>query len=75
MLDGVSPTGCDPPAVAATLRRLPDSATIVVWAAELDWSKRARPSLESAGRSLVTLERGEGIEPLLDLVLSHFAGR
>lgn len=74
VIDGVAPAECAPSSVAATLRRLPDSATIVLWAAELEWSEGARPGLESAGRALVTLERGEGIEPLLDLVLSHFAG-
>lgn len=74
VIDGVVPAGCEAANVGATLRRLPDSATVVLWAADTDWSQRSRDGLESAGRTVVTLERTEGIEPLLDLVLSHFAG-
>jgi hypothetical protein len=73
VIDGMAPTTCAPSLVAATLRRLPDSATIVLWAAEVPWSQGARAELESTGRAVVTLHRGEGIEPLLDLVLSHFS--
>lgn len=74
LVDGTSPAALDPIALTGALRALPNSAMPVLWGAESGWSRAMLPGLESAGVPMVTIARGEGIEPLLDLVLARFRG-
>lgn len=74
LVDGVGPTSIDAGALAAALHDVPDSAMPVLWGSETGWSRSILPRLEAAGVRLVTLDRREGIEPLLDLVLARFRG-
>ncbi len=74
LVDGSSPVAMDPVALTGALRALPNSAMPVLWGAESGWSRAMLPGLEAAGVSMVTIERGEGVEPLLDLVLARYRG-
>jgi hypothetical protein len=71
VLDGAAPVSVDETVIAAALRRLPNGATTIVWASETDGGARLCASLERAGAAAVTLGRADGIEPLLDLILSR----
>jgi hypothetical protein len=73
VVDGVSPPpDVDPLALAAVLRGLPHASLPVLWGSETRWGRELLEVVEPAGVKLVTLDRREGIEPLLDLVLAHF---
>lgn len=74
LVDGVGPTSMDAGALTAALHDVPDSAMPVLWGSETGWSRSILPRFEGAGVRLVTLDRREGIEPLLDLVLARFRG-
>lgn len=73
VLDGSAAVGLDIDALSDVLRGFPDNVVAVLWAGETEWGQRL---LAHAPRKpgVVTLERGEGIEPLCDLVLSRFRG-
>jgi hypothetical protein len=71
VLDGVMPVPVDEAALAAALRRLPNGATTIVWASETEGGAALAGSLERHGTSVVTLGKSDGIEPLLDLILSR----
>jgi hypothetical protein len=59
-------------AAAAALKGLPDRTLGVVWAAETPYGREVKARLEQTGARSICLERREGIEPLLDVVLSRF---
>lgn len=71
VLDGAAPARVDLSALAQALRRLPNGATTVVWASESEGGTTLASALDRAGAAAVTLGRGDGIEPLLDLILSR----
>jgi hypothetical protein len=71
VLDGAAPTAVDLAALAGALRRLPNGATTIVWASETEGGASICAGLERAGAAAVTLGRADGIEPLLDLILSR----
>jgi hypothetical protein len=71
VLDGAAPTAVDGASLAAALRRLPNGATTIVWASDADGGAALAGALERAGAAAVTLGRADGIEPLLDLILSR----
>lgn len=71
VLDGASPVKVDGAVLAAALRRLPNGATTIIWASETEGGIALSASLESAAAAAVTLGRTDGIEPLLDLILSR----
>lgn len=71
VLDGAAPVSVDAAAIAGALRRLPNGATTIVWASETDGGARLCAELDRAGAAAVTLGRADGIEPLLDLILSR----
>lgn len=71
VIDAVSPARVDGAALAAALRRLPNGATTVIWGSETDHGNTLVDALVRGGASAITLARSEGIEPLLDLVLSR----
>lgn len=71
VLDGASPTSADGAVVAAALRRLPNGATTIVWGSEAEGGVKLANALQRAGAACVPLGRSDGIEPLLDLILSR----
>jgi hypothetical protein len=72
VVDCLKPPAIRPPALAKALRGLPKQTVAVVWAAENDYGREARVRIGQSDRDVVFLDRKEGIEPLLDLVLSRF---
>jgi hypothetical protein len=74
VIDAVAPARVDGAALAAALRRLPNGATTVIWGSETEHGHSLVETLVRGGASAITLDRGEGIEPLLDLVLSRHSG-
>lgn len=74
LVDAVAPARVEADALTAALRGLPDNAMAVLWGSETGWARALVPRLEAAGVRLVTLDRREGLEPLLDLVLARFRG-
>lgn len=76
VIDASSIGDVDPEAVAEVVRGFPDSVVPVLWAGETPWGARllALAPRTASARSVVTLDRKEGIEPLCDLVLSRFRG-
>lgn len=71
VLDGQSPAEVDREALVAGLRRLPNGATTIVWASDAEGGARLSEMLDAGGAAMVTLGRADGIEPLLDLILSR----
>lgn len=71
VLDGAAPVKVDEAGLAAALRRLPNGATTIVWGSETEGGAALTSGLSRAGAAAVTLGRADGIEPLLDLILSR----
>lgn len=61
-----------PPVLATALGGLPKQTVAIVWAAETDYARELRVRLEQNAKHVVFIDRKEGIEPLLDLVLSRY---
>lgn len=72
VVDTTHPPAIRPPVLAAALRGLPKQTVAVVWSTETDYGRETRVRLEQTDNDVVFLERKEGIEPLLDLVLSRY---
>jgi len=73
VVDATAPPRIPPAELAAALRNLPDATLPVLWALETEYGRSTR-ELARESRTLF-LERREGIEPLLDLILSRFRKR
>ncbi len=71
VLDSVRPPEATPSTLAAALRGLPDQTLPVVWAADAELGQDLHGRL--GHERVLFFDRREGIEPLLDLVLSRFA--
>jgi hypothetical protein len=61
----------DPVAIVRALEALPPATTRVLWASELPFGQRCREAFFEGSGEVVALARGEGIEPLLDLIRSR----
>jgi hypothetical protein len=61
----------DPVAIVRALEALPPATTRVLWASELPFGQRCREAFFGGSGEVVALARGEGIEPLLDLIRSR----
>lgn len=61
-----------PPELAAAVRQLPDAIQTVVWGAETSYGHELRARHADADGPVMFIDRSDGIEPLLDLVLSRF---
>lgn len=72
IVDGAAPPSISAAALVAALRSLPDRTLAIVWGDETPYGREVRARIESAGDDALFLARSEGIEPLLDLVLSRF---
>ncbi len=71
ILDGSDFTTIEPRTIAQLIGRLPGMVTTVVWASDLPYGRSVLAPLEQAGLTVVPLTRGEGIDPLLDLIRSR----
>jgi hypothetical protein len=72
IVDTTHPPAIRPPVLATALRTLPRQTVAVIWSTETDYGRETRVRLEQGESDVVFLDRKEGIEPLLDLVLSRF---
>ena len=57
------------------LAALPSTTACVVWGRELPYGRVLAEATEASGRAWITLEKKEGIAPLLDLVRSRRKNR
>lgn len=73
VVDASAPPDIRPPELATALRGLPDATLAVVWAEDTEYGRETRLRVEHAGADVLFLPRTEGIDPLLDLILSRFA--
>lgn len=72
VLDACAPPNIRAAAAAMALKGLPDRTLAVVWGADTAYGHEVQVRLEQAGARAICLARAEGIEPLLDVVLSRF---
>lgn len=70
VVDASAPPDIRAPALAAALRGLPDRTLAMVWGEDTPYGRELRARLD--GSRVLFLARAEGIEPLLDVVLSRF---
>ncbi|MCS6799010.1 MAG: hypothetical protein NZ898_10850 [Myxococcota bacterium] len=70
VLDGPDPVRTDVETLVEALARLPVETVRVSWGsgAEFSWIEDVQRRLEERGVTLVTIDRREGVEPLLDLL-------
>lgn len=62
-------------ALMQKLTALPSTTACVVWGRELPYGRSLAQAAEASGRAWITLEKKEGIAPLLDLVRSRRKNR
>lgn len=74
LVDATEPVPIDEVALTGALLRLPDSTTPVIWGSESRTGQDLIRRAERDGVNVVPIARADGIEPLLDLVLSRYAG-
>ncbi len=72
VIDAANPAAVPVAVLAAAVRALPDRTLPVVWDAGSDYARQLRAKLEGSERTTLFLDRSEGVEPLLDLVLCRF---
>ena len=80
VVDATAPPNMRSDELAAALTRLPDATLPVLWALDTPFGRETRSQIQgghpqSGGMRTLFLEREEGIEPLLDLILSRFRRR
>lgn len=73
VVDAATAVPIDEAVLTSALMRLPDNTTPVLWASETQCGQDLERRAEREGVRFVSIARGHGIEPLLDLVLSRFA--
>lgn len=73
VVDATNPVPIDEAVLTMVLLRSPDSTTPVLWASDSRCGQDLERRAEREGVRVVSIGRGHGIEPLLDLVLSRFA--
>jgi hypothetical protein len=71
LVDGADPPSMDPSALASALGATPDTVVRVLWASDLAGGHTIADALATAGVEHTHLPRREGVEPLLDLILSR----
>ena len=72
LVDAAQPAPVHAPELAKALTSLPDATISFVWGEETRYGRELRAHLDELGSRTLFLARTEGIEPLLDLVLSRF---
>jgi hypothetical protein len=56
------------------MKDLPDNALGVVWGDDTPYGRSVLAMLQSTGTNSVGINEGEGIGPILDLVLARYGG-
>jgi hypothetical protein len=69
VVDATKPPDVKPAALASVLRSLPKQTFALVWSQESDYGRELKQRL---GKAALYLDRTEGIEPLLDVILSRY---
>ncbi|MEZ4337399.1 MAG: hypothetical protein R3B82_12320 [Sandaracinaceae bacterium] len=72
VIDAAQPAAIRPADLARAILGLPDRVISFVWGEETSYGRELRVRIDQLGASTLYLDRTEGIEPLLDLVLSRF---
>ncbi len=72
VVDAAQPAAVAPSELARALKALPDATISFVWGEETQYGRELRSRLEQLAARSLFLARTEGIEPLLDLVLSRY---
>jgi len=72
LVDCVAPAPLAAQELAAALKDLPDQVLVVIWGEDQAFGAEVVPQLDAQGVNSVRLSRGEGIGPLLDLILSRY---
>ena len=74
LIDAVSPAAIEAAALCSAIKALPTNALPILWGSQSAWARSVLPALDAAGTRVLTIDRDEGIEPLLDLILSRYRG-
>ena len=74
VVDATAAPAADDEDITLCLKGLPDRALGVVWGADTDYGKTMLALLQATGSGAVGISQDDGIEPLLDLVLSRYGG-
>ncbi|MBX3272588.1 MAG: hypothetical protein KF729_20175 [Sandaracinaceae bacterium] len=72
VVDAAQPAAIRTADLARALKDLPDRVISFVWGEDTSYGRELRARAEQLGASALYLDRGEGIEPLLDLILSRY---
>lgn len=72
VVDAAQPAAIRPADLARALMGLPDRVISFVWGEETSYGRELRVRAEQLEAAMLYLDRTEGIEPLLDLVLSRY---
>jgi hypothetical protein len=71
LVDATSFPPIEPTDLADELAGLPETTAKCIWGADLPYGRSVLSAIEPIGISVVSITRGEGIEPLLDLIRSR----
>lgn len=74
LIDGADPPSDAPIELIGPLRHLPADGMVVVFGSTEPWAKQAISAIDAMGDGapkVVSLERSEGVDPLLDLIRSR----
>lgn len=74
VVDGTAAPAMSDEVLAQCMKDLPDNALGVVWGDDTPYGRSVLKMLESTGTNSVGIDEGEGIAPLLDLVLARYGG-
>ncbi len=72
VVDAAQPAAIRPAELARALKGLPDRVISFVWGEETSYGRELRVRAQQLDAATLYLDRHEGIEPLLDLVLSRY---
>ncbi len=74
VVDGTAAPAMGDEILAQCMKDLPDNALGVVWGDDTPYGRPLLQMLQSTGTKCVGIDEGEGIGPLLDLVLARYGG-
>jgi hypothetical protein len=74
VVDGTAAPAMGDELLAQCMRDLPDNALGVVWGDDTPYGRSVLAMLQSTGTNSVGIDEGEGIGPILDLVLARYGG-
>ena len=74
VVDGTAAPAMGDEILAQCMKDLPDNALGVVWGDDTPYGRPLLKMLQSTGTTCVGIDEGEGIGPLLDLVLARYGG-